>query len=123
MNKLIASMIRVFHILFWLFLFCGVLLSRSMQVNMVCVIVIMVGIMLWEILGYCFVNVLENEFDPSRMDGTPADASLIHEYMLKNNLDPRYLEVGFKYLIYIILFIGLFRIYCFIHKTRCGTFS
>ena len=120
MNKVIASMLRFFHAIFWLFLFAGVLISKSLRVSMVCTAVILLGVMLWDILGYCFVSILENQFDPVRQnDGTevPADASFIYDYSF---LNPQMLGMAFNYFIYGVLFIGLFRIYRFMVTTKAN---
>ena len=119
-NKVIASMLRFFHAIFWLFLFAGVLISRSLRVSLICTVVVWLGIMLWDILGYCFVSIMENQFDPIRQkDGgeTAPDASFITEYSF---LDPDLLGRAFNYFIYFVLFVGLFRVYRFmqaIHQT------
>ena len=115
MNKMIAVMLRFFHAIFWLLLFAGVLISKSIRVSTICTVVILLGIMLWDILGYCFVSILENQFDPLReKDGSqaPPDASFIYEYSFIN---PEMLGKAFNYFIYLVLFIGLYRIYRFMN--------
>lgn len=115
-NKVIASMLRFFHAIFWLFLFAGVLISRSLRVSFICTVVVWLGIMLWDILGYCFVSILENQFDPIRQkDGgeAPEDASFIYEY---TSINPEMLGRAFNYFIYFVLFVGLLRIYRFMVK-------
>lgn len=119
-NKAIASMLRFFHAIFWLFLFAGVLISKSLRVSMVCTTVVWLGIMLWDILGYCFVSIMENQFDPLREksgEQAPEDASFIYEYAAIN---PDLLGRAFNYFIYFVLFIGLFRIYRFIDRTQAA---
>jgi hypothetical protein len=117
-NKVIASMLRFFHALFWLLLFGGILLSHSLRVSTLCTVLVLMGILLWDILGYCFISIWENQFDPPRYDESEKaeekrvdDASVLERYNI-----PLAGAMGhaFKFFIYLVLFVGLFRIYGFL---------
>jgi len=119
MNKVIASMVRFFHALFWLLLFGGILISKSIRVSTICTAVVLVAILLWDILGYCFVSILENQFDPSRINigGVQADddASVLQRYGVPG---ADTMGKAFNYLIYLVLSVGLLRIYGFIQSVK-----
>lgn len=118
MNKLIANLIRAFHAFFWILLFLGVLASQQIKIVFICTFVIFVCISLWSILGYCFVNILENGFDPIPAS-TDDDASLVFVTISqKTGIKVEYFTMIFNYFIYFVLVIGLLRIYCFIHPIK-----
>lgn len=121
-TKSIAMMIRFFHALLWLFLFCGVLFSSHIRVNMICTMVILIGIMLWDILGYCFVNILENTFDPVYITVTEhyqTDASVFMDVISRTTgIKPEHFAIAFNYLIYLVLCIGMIRIYSFMTRVK-----
>lgn len=118
MNKLIANLIRSFHAIFWLALFVGVLTSARPRIYVMCTFVILVAIILWGVLGYCFVNILENGFDPIP-HSVDSDTSLVFITISeKTGIKPEAFTLAFNYFIYFVLLVGLLRIYCFINPMK-----
>jgi hypothetical protein len=120
MNKVIANMFRLFHSLLWILVLGGILVSKSLRVNYLCTVFVFLGILLWEFLGYCFVSVLENQFDPVRENTgevIPDHANLLYGYVS----NPEFFGKAFNCFIYLVLFIGLYRTFSFLRTTTTKT--
>jgi len=115
--KIIAHMIRLFHACLWLFLFIGVLFSHKIHIIYMCTFIMVLAIMLWNLFGYCFLNVLENTFDPLPATTGEHTSFVLYVVSKRFNIDVRYFTQAFNYMIYIILFIGIIRIHHFILHT------
>jgi len=113
-NHSLGLMFRVFHACLWFVVFLGVLFSRDPRVLFLSVLVMIVGIMLWDVLGYCFVSILENSFtsvQPATPDteGNPGD---VFVYVAKKTNIPSFLfAYSFTLLIFLIYLIGMFRLF------------
>jgi len=118
MNKIIAHLIRTFHAIFWLVLFLGVLFSSRIQIIMICTFVILVAVVLWGILGYCFVNVLENGFDPIPESMDKNTSLVLLTISEKTGIQPEIFSYTFNYFIYFSLGVGLFRTYCYMNPLK-----
>lgn len=130
MNLIIANMIRTFHAIFWFVLFCGILFSSSIQIVYISTFLIVIAVLLWSILGSCFVSVLEDGFDPMRLRSrviqteTPIDDNIesvgaaFDLFSSWTRIDPKYFVLVFSYFIYFAMFLGLLKIYCFINLSK-----
>lgn len=122
-RKCIAIFLRIFHVLFWLLLMTGCIFITDHQTIYLCVVIMMIAIMSWNIIGFCFLHMLENHFDPVRTRNNNNENE-IHEFhrvdsasyfneelAQKIGMTPEAFATSFEYLVYSIVLIGLFRVY------------
>lgn len=89
-----------------------------------CVVIMMIAIMSWNIVGFCFLHMLENHFDPVRTTKTDDHDNEIQEFHQvdsssyfneefshKIGMTPEAFAASFEYLVYGIVLIGLLRVY------------
>jgi hypothetical protein len=135
MTKLISNMIRIFHAVFWFVLFCGVLFANHIKIVFISTFLILISILLWSVVGGCFVSTLEDGFDPIRLrsfirsyheethDETeqqqPVSAGAAFDLFSSwTRLDPKFFVIAFTYFIYFVLFFGFLKIFCFMNPMK-----
>lgn len=108
-HKIIAFLIRLFHVSFWLILMIGGLFVKNILVSYLCLVLMLTAIILWKVVGFCFLHIIENEFDPISDESTD---SYFNEMVSKyTGLEPKTFGRMFESLIYAIVFIVYLRIY------------
>lgn len=114
MIEYITSYLRVFHVLFWLLLMTGVLFLQTYKTVYICLVVMIMAIMLWNVLGLCVLHLLENHFDSSSSNPS---TSFFNEYFSRRfGWTQEAFGKAFEYLIYSIIIIALLRIHNFERK-------
>lgn len=118
-NQSLAQLFRIFHALLWFVVFLGILCSRNPRIVFICVFIMILGIMLWDVLGDCFVSILENSF--SSIEPIHESFDTFDYLSQKTNIPAYIFGHCFTLSIYLIFFIGMFRVYFFLRHKRIAT--
>lgn len=106
---MISSGMKIAHCLWWLTIMFGLLFVQQVYLLFFCILVTVIAILLWNLHQFCFMNYLENCFQP--INHGIHDNKVLESISEFSGIPQEYFQKIVRFSIYASLFIGFARFY------------